>query len=69
MIGKTPNPDTFTYVTFGDIDTLDPAWNYESAGDGIIEDIYDQLVAYEGADASKIVPELAESWEVSATMV
>jgi peptide/nickel transport system substrate-binding protein len=62
---EDPNPGTFTYASFGDTDTLDPAWNYESAGDAIIDNIYDQLVVYEGADASKIVPELAESWELS----
>jgi peptide/nickel transport system substrate-binding protein len=61
---KSADPKTFTLVTFGDTDTLDPAWNYESAGDAIIDNLYDQLVVYEGSDASKVVPELASSWEV-----
>jgi peptide/nickel transport system substrate-binding protein len=58
-----PDPTTFTWVTFGDIDTLDPAWNYESFGDGFLEDIYDTLVTYDGADANTLVPKLA-TWEV-----
>jgi peptide/nickel transport system substrate-binding protein len=58
------DPETFTWVTFGDIDTLDPAWNYESFGDGFLEDIYDMLVTYEGEDANSFVPALATSWEL-----
>jgi peptide/nickel transport system substrate-binding protein len=61
---ESPDPETFTWVTFGDIDTLDPAWNYESFGDGFLEDIYDMLVAYQGPDANKFSPELATSWEL-----
>jgi peptide/nickel transport system substrate-binding protein len=64
MAFEDPNPDTYTWVTFGDIDTLDPAWNYESFGDGFLEDIYDNLVAYQGPDANKFSPELATSWEL-----
>ena len=45
--------------------TLDPAWNYETAGDGILEDTMDMLVAYQGPDAVSFAPELATSWEVS----
>jgi peptide/nickel transport system substrate-binding protein len=60
-----PNPSTWTWVTFGDSDTLDPAWNYESSGNGFIEDIYDTLVTYAGPDATTFVPSLATSWEVS----
>ena len=58
------DPDTYVWVTFGDIDTMDPGWNYESFGDGFLEDIYDQLVEYDGPDATKFVPELATSWEL-----
>jgi peptide/nickel transport system substrate-binding protein len=62
---KSDDPTTFTWVTFGDIDTLDPQYNYESFGDGFLEDIYDTLVDYPGPDANSVVPELAESWTVS----
>jgi peptide/nickel transport system substrate-binding protein len=61
---NAPDPDTFVYVTYGDVDTLDPAWNYESFGDGFLEDMYDQLVEYNGPDATTFVPELATSWDI-----
>ncbi|MCD6284811.1 MAG: hypothetical protein J7M39_02715, partial [Anaerolineae bacterium] len=48
------------------IDTLDSAWNYESEGDAAILNVYEQLVTYNGADATSFVPALAESWEISA---
>ncbi len=60
------DPDTFyDIVGAGDTDTLDPAWNYESAGDAVILNVYEQLVTYDGADATSFVPGLAESWEIS----
>jgi len=62
---NSADPTTFTWVTFGDIDTLDPAWNYESFGDGFLEDIYDTLVDYKGPDATDFVGELATNWEIS----
>jgi peptide/nickel transport system substrate-binding protein len=62
---KSDDPTTFTWVTFGDIETLDPAWNYESFGDGFLEDIYDTLVDYPGPDATTVKGELAESWTMS----
>jgi len=62
---NSADPTTFTWVTFGDIDTLDPAWNYESFGDGFLEDIYDTLVDYQGPDATSFAPELATDWTIS----
>ena len=61
---NSADPNTYVAVSFGDVDTLDPAWNYESVGDGFLEDIYDQLVAYDGPDATAFVPELATSWDI-----
>jgi len=62
---KSPHPDTLVVATIGDVDTLDPAWNYESAGDEIIMNTYDQLVTYDGPNATKFVPALATKWEIS----
>ena len=60
------DPDTLYDIQgAGDIDTLDPAWNYESAGDSIILNIYEQLVTYNGADATSFVPALATDWTIS----
>jgi len=63
---KSADPNTLVLVEISEgIDTLDPAWNYESDGDGIILNIYDQLVTYKGSSAVEFVPALAESWTVS----
>ena len=59
------DPNTLVYATIGDNDTLDPAWNYESAGDAIILNVYDQLVTYNGSDATTFVPSLATEWTIS----
>ncbi|MBN1874222.1 MAG: ABC transporter substrate-binding protein [Anaerolineae bacterium] len=59
-------PDTLVVAAISEgIDTLDPAWNYESDGDDVILNIYDQLVTYAGTKATEFAPALAESWEIS----
>jgi peptide/nickel transport system substrate-binding protein len=64
---KAGDAATFYDITgAGDTDTLDPAWNYETAGDAIILNVYEQLVTYNGADATSFVPALAETWDISA---
>ncbi len=59
-------PTTLTYATIGDVDTLDPAWNYENFGDNVILNTYEQLVTYDGENASAFVPLLAEDYDISA---
>ncbi|MFN2109648.1 MAG: hypothetical protein ACK2UI_08310, partial [Anaerolineae bacterium] len=62
----SPDAETLYYIAFSEgIDTLDPAWNYESEGDAAILNVYEQLVTYDGADATSFVPALAESWTIS----
>jgi peptide/nickel transport system substrate-binding protein len=55
--------DTSVYnaQTFGDPETLDPALNYESAGAGIIQQVYEGLVTYNREKADEYVPQLAEA--------
>lgn len=50
---------------FDDIISLDPAEMYEISAFEIVTNAYDKLVAYDIEDTSRIVPQLAESWEVS----
>ncbi len=60
------DPETlYDIVGAGDTDTLDPAWNYENAGDQIILNVYEQLVTYDGASATSFVPALAMDWTIS----
>jgi len=65
-LGKeVPNPDTIVMTEFGDVQTVDPMWNYESAGGEITERVYEHLVWYDG-EKTDISPQLAEKWEVSS---
>lgn len=59
------NPDTFTYITFGDAETLDPNWSYESFGGGVLQNIYDPLVWLKKDSVTEVVPWLAEKWDIS----
>jgi ABC-type transport system substrate-binding protein len=59
------NPDTFTYITFGDAESMDPNWSYESFGGGVLQNIYDPLVWLKKDSVTEVVPWLAEKWDVS----
>jgi peptide/nickel transport system substrate-binding protein len=48
-----------------DIKSLDPARAFEPAGVMVLKATYDTLLTLDEHDVSKIVPDLAESWEVS----
>jgi ABC-type transport system substrate-binding protein len=61
----TKDPTTFNYVTFGDIETLDPARTYDTFSGQIVQNVYETLVFYDGGATDKFVPQLAESWTVS----
>ena len=63
---KSADPTTLNVVTISEgIDSLDPALNYESDGDAIILNVYDQLVTYAGPKATEFVPSLATDWTIS----
>jgi ABC-type transport system substrate-binding protein len=61
-----PNPTTFTQATIGDIVDLDPALAYDTSSGEVIQNVYQTLVFYDGEATDKFVPQLAESWDVSA---
>ncbi len=56
---KSPDPETYITVTFGDPDTLDPAWNYETAGNSVIMLTYDTLIFYDKDNPNAFIPQLA----------
>jgi peptide/nickel transport system substrate-binding protein len=56
---NSADPTTYTWATFGDIDTLDPALDYETAGGTVLQNVYETLVWYNGADPNSFVPVLA----------
>lgn len=55
------NPDTFTYLTISDIDSLDPAWSYDTASHMILANIYEPLFGFAGASLEKLDPLIAST--------
>lgn len=53
------NPDTLTYVTYGNTPTLDPADAYNNASSQVIFQVYDNLIAYEGESVQEFMPWLS----------
>ncbi len=58
---QTPpkNPDTLVYAIIGDIDSLDPAWQYDGISHEIQYQLYETLIFFDGASTEKFVPMLA----------
>ncbi len=53
------NPDTYTYVTISDLDSLDPAWSYDTASHVVILNVYDPLLKYKGSSTEELEPVIA----------
>ncbi len=62
---EMPGPTTLVVDKANELQGVDPAYNYEYAGWEVISNIYQTLVTYEKADASKFVGLLATSWTSS----
>jgi len=63
--GEASDPTTLIVLTPLDTQTLDPAVNYDFSGGFFLLNAYEGLVKAEGSNEAKIVPALAESWEIS----
>ncbi len=65
LLGPAPswstakNPDTYTYLTISGVDSLDPAFSYDTASHLIILNVYEPLLAYDGPSTEKLVPLIA----------
>jgi peptide/nickel transport system substrate-binding protein len=65
----TPTPaKNFTIVNYeaGEPESLDPAYDYETAGGEIIQNVLETLVFYQGSDVTKVYGLLAKDWTVSS---
>jgi len=60
------NPGTLVDETIGQPDTLDPSTDYETAGAGVIQNVYEQLLFFNGSNAATVRPWLASSYDVSS---
>jgi peptide/nickel transport system substrate-binding protein len=56
---KAPDPETYTVVTFGDIDTMDPNLAYDTASAGLIQNVMEGLIFFNKTDPTSYVPILA----------
>jgi len=52
-------PDTFTYVTIGNQNTLDPHFSYDTGSAEIIYNVYENLIAYQGESVTEFRPLLS----------
>jgi peptide/nickel transport system substrate-binding protein len=64
--GEIKNPDTFIYATIGDIDSLDPAYSYDTASGESQQCIYETLIFFDGESTTEFVPMLATEWTISS---
>ena len=53
------DPRTLTYVLAADVDTLDPAWAYDTASLFVVSSVYETLIAYAGASVDRFEPRIA----------
>ncbi len=56
------NPDTYVYVTFGEPESMDPHWTYETSGSAFQNNIYESLIWFERERTDVFVPILATDW-------
>jgi peptide/nickel transport system substrate-binding protein len=59
------NPDIFIVATITDIAGLDPAYAYDTASAGQIDNIYETLVEFDSDSTSEFIPSLATEWTIS----
>jgi peptide/nickel transport system substrate-binding protein len=59
-MGPVTNPDTLVILSYGDPESLDPAWAYDTTSSGILwPNVYETLITYDGSVLSRYVPRLA----------
>src|SRR6185295_8398580 len=54
------NPDTYTYGTISDADSMDPAWSFDTASHEAILNIYEPLFGFKGSSTDQLTPLIAE---------
>jgi ABC-type transport system substrate-binding protein len=64
-VAQIKKPDSYIEAVIGDLETLDPAWHYDTSSATAIFNIYETWSSTMGASVDKFVPMLAESWTVS----
>lgn len=58
-LAAVKNPDTFTVAEIGEVSSLDPAYGYDAASQGLLLNVYDTLIGFDGPELDKFSPRLA----------
>lgn len=53
------NPDTFVYAITGDVDSLDPHWEFDAISQEVAYQIYETLIMYHGSSIDSFDPLVA----------
>jgi peptide/nickel transport system substrate-binding protein len=59
------NPNTIVEATYGYPESLDPAWEYDTASGEVVFNVYETLVFPKKGSTTEFVPMLATKWDVS----
>lgn len=59
-------PSSLTYDTLNTIFSLDPTNNAEEYANGIIQNVYDKLLWYNGSSSTTLIPWLASNYTISS---
>jgi len=59
------NPGTLVFDDIGDVDSLDPAWSYDTRSSEVIQNVYETLISFNGGSVTQFLPKLAENWTIS----
>ena len=66
LLAATPKDTLVVALAFDDIISLDPAEAFEISAGELMGNAYDRLLRYDVNDPSKLLPDLATKWSVSA---
>ena len=58
---EAKDKETFVQITFGEPETLDPHFDYESSGANVLQNVYENLITFDGPSPTEFVPVLAEA--------
>ena len=59
------DPTTLVYATYGDPESLDPAWEYDTASQQVVMNVYETLLWPKRESPTDFVPLLATKWDIS----
>ena len=59
VVAEVKNPDTLIIADIGTVDSLDPAWAYDTASGARIFNIYETLITFKNEKTDEFVPVLA----------